>query len=135
MLARRRRTAIDFALPTRNARRLTYGAFALALLGLLVAATSTQETPYWVAVAGALAPDAALLLGIGRGLARGQIHPRAVPLYNGAHRFWGPAAVGAAAVALASASVFVVALAWAFHVALDRAVGYGLRTRDGFQRG
>ena len=26
------------------------------------------------------------------------------------------------------------ALAWAFHVALDRAVGYGLRTRDGFQR-
>ena len=28
----------------------------------------------------------------------------------------------------------VGALAWAFHVSLDRAVGYGLRTRDGFQR-
>jgi hypothetical protein len=26
------------------------------------------------------------------------------------------------------------ALAWALHIALDRALGYGLRTRDGFQR-
>ena len=28
----------------------------------------------------------------------------------------------------------VGALAWAFHISLDRALGYGLRTRDGFQR-
>ena len=28
----------------------------------------------------------------------------------------------------------VGALAWALHVAIDRAVGYGLRTPDGFQR-
>jgi hypothetical protein len=28
----------------------------------------------------------------------------------------------------------VGALVWGFHVCLDRAVGYGLRTPDGFQR-
>ena len=28
----------------------------------------------------------------------------------------------------------VGALAWAFHISLDRTVGYGKRTRDGFQR-
>jgi uncharacterized protein DUF4260 len=26
------------------------------------------------------------------------------------------------------------ALAWAVHVSLDRAIGYGLRTPEGFQR-
>jgi hypothetical protein len=29
---------------------------------------------------------------------------------------------------------FVGGLAWCFHISLDRAIGYGLRTRDGFQR-
>mgnify|MGYP006198445953 CR=1 FL=1 len=39
-------------------------------------------------------PDIALLLGIGSGLAKGQLHPRAVPLYNALHRFAGPAVLG-----------------------------------------
>jgi Domain of unknown function (DUF4260) len=25
-------------------------------------------------------------------------------------------------------------LSWCFHISLDRPIGYGLRTRDGFQR-
>jgi len=29
---------------------------------------------------------------------------------------------------------FIGGLAWAFHIALDRSLGYGLRTADGFQR-
>lgn len=32
------------------------------------------------------APDLALLLGAGSGLARGQLHPRAVGIYNALHR-------------------------------------------------
>jgi Domain of unknown function (DUF4260) len=34
-----------------------------------------------------------------------------------------------------SAALFTGGLAWLAHVALDRALGYGLRGRDGFQRG
>jgi len=29
---------------------------------------------------------------------------------------------------------FIGALAWMLHIALDRALGYGLRTPDGFRR-
>jgi hypothetical protein len=51
------------------------------------------------------------------------------------HRFWGPLLLATlASFDLISVGFFIGALAWAFHIALDRAVGYGLRTRDGFQR-
>ena len=56
-------------------------------------------------------------------------------LYNIVHRFWGPIALATvAAVGLLSVGFFIGALTWAFHIALDRALGYGLRTRDGYQR-
>jgi hypothetical protein len=74
------------------------------------------------------APDLALFAGIGPNLAEGQLHPRAVPLYNALHRFAGP-------VLLALVPGFqLAATAWALHIALDRAVGYSLRAPDGFQR-
>jgi hypothetical protein len=57
-----------------------------------------------------------------------------VPVYNAVHRFWGPVALGLAAAFFLPAGFFVGALAWALHVSLDRALGYGLRTPDGFQR-
>ena len=83
----------------------------------------------------AWAPDLALVLGAGRGLAKGQLHPRAVRLYNAVHTFWPPLALAVAAAALGlPLGWFVAAIAWAFHVALDRALGYGLRTPEGFQR-
>jgi len=82
-----------------------------------------------------IGPDLALSFGVGRGLAKGQLHPRAVPLYNALHRLWGPAALVAfTALAGLSRGYLVGAAAWALHIALDRTVGYGLRTRDGFQR-
>src|SRR4051794_6423972 len=46
----------------------------------------------------ALAPDLALLYSIAPGLAKGQLHPRAVSLYNTLHAFHGPVALAAAAV-------------------------------------
>ena len=76
------------------------------------------------------------LYGDRSGLARGQLHPRAVPLYNALHRFWGPLALAVVVLAAALPLGYVVAaLAWAGHIAFDRAIGLRPRTADGFQRG
>ena len=117
-----------------SATRLASAALAAVLLVAAVLA-GLEEGGWWQLAAFGVGPDLALLLGAGRGLARGQLHPRAVPVYNAVHRFWGPAALGALALAGVVSTGFVGgALAWALHVAVDRGVGYGLRTRDGFQR-
>lgn len=119
----------------RSAPRIAYGSLAAALLGLLVLELVRHSTGWWQLAAFGAGPDVALLLGIGSGLARGQLHPRAVPLYNALHRFWGPLALGVVTLAAGLPRGYLVgALAWALHIAVDRAVGYGLRTRDGFQR-
>ena len=90
----------------------------------------TADTPHL-----SLATRRAAYAAAGEGLAHGQLHPRAVPAYNAAHLLAGPIVLGAlASFGVLSLGFFVGALAWAFHVALDRSLGYGLRTRDGFQR-
>jgi hypothetical protein len=84
---------------------------------------------------GADGPDLALFYGAAPGLAKGQLHPRAVGLYNLLHRCWGPIAlVVVATLGWIPLGFFIGALAWALHISVDRALGYGLRTRDGFQR-
>ena len=81
------------------------------------------------------APISPVLYGIAPGLARGQLHPRAVPVYNALHRFWGPLAFGILALAAGLADGYLVgALPWALHVAFDRTIGLRLRSPDGFQR-
>jgi len=116
-------------------RRRAYGLLAVALLGLVVLEYARHTVGWWPPVVFGAGPDLALLLGAGSGLARGQLHPRAVTLYNFLHRFWSPLALGVVAVAAGLSPVWTVgALAWALHVAIDCAVGYGLRTPDGFQR-
>ena len=116
-------------------RRQAYGLLAALLLAAAVAVAVAAGAGWWQLAAFGLGPDLALLLGIAPGLAKGQLHPRAVPAYNLVHRFWGPLALAAlVAAGVLSTGYLVGALAWAFHVALDRAVGYGLRTSDGFQR-
>jgi hypothetical protein len=115
--------------------RLAYALLAAGLLAAIVFELASHGTGWWQLAAFGLGPDLALLLGAGAGLARGQLHPRAVRVYNLAHLYWGPLALAAlASVGVLSLGFIVGALAWAFHVSLDRAVGYGLRTRDGFQR-
>ncbi len=122
-------------LPDR-ARRPVYAVAGAALAGAAVATWLTGDGGGWQLAAFALGPDIALLLGVGRGLDRGQLHPRAVPLYNALHRFAGPVLLAAAVVAgFLSGAWMTGALAWAAHIALDRALGYGLRTPDGHQRG
>jgi hypothetical protein len=109
------------------------------LLALLLTATVLEVAQHGhlgAALAGGLGPDLALLFGAGTGLAPGQLHPRAVPLYNALHRLAGPAAlVAAAGAGILGGAWLVAGLAWGAHVALDRTVGYGLRTPEGHQRG
>lgn len=115
--------------------RSTYAGVGALLLIAIVLEAIKHATGYWQLAAFGLGPDLALFYGAGGGLAKGQLHPRAVGLYNLVHRFWGPLALAAlASVGVLPLGYFLGALAWAFHVALDRALGYGLRTRDGFQR-
>jgi hypothetical protein len=117
------------------AGRIAYATLAAALLAAIVLELARHGTGYWQLAVLVLAPDLALFLGAAPGLARGQLHPRAVGLYNLLHRYWGPLVLtGLAAFAVIPLGWLVGALAWALHISLDRALGYGLRTRDGFQR-
>ena len=118
----------------RVARRSAYGALAGVLLAAAVFVLVDRDTGWWQFFAFGAMPDIALFVGIGAGLAKGQLHPRAVPLYNALHRFAGPIAFGILAAAFLPAGYLVGALAWGLHIAVDRVAGYGLRTPDGFQR-
>jgi hypothetical protein len=115
-------------------RRAAWGALAAALLAAALFELVKHGTGWWQFLAFGAAPDLALLAGIGSGLATGQLHPRAVPLYNALHRFSGPVAFAIVAAAFLPVGYIVGALAWGLHVAVDRVAGYGLRTPDGFQR-
>jgi len=118
-----------------SARQLAHLAVASLLVLAIVLEVVRQRTGYWQLGAFAIGPDLALLVGVGGGLAREQLHPRAVPLYNALHRFWAPVVLLAlAAAGVVGSAYLIAALVWCFHISLDRTVGYGLRTRDGFQR-
>ena len=117
-------------------RRAAYAGLAAGLLALLVIEVG-RHGGWTPALLGGLGPDLAMLLSLGGGaaLAHGQLHPRAVPAYNAVHRVWGPIVVLAvSASGLVGTGWLVLGLAWAFHIALDRTVGYGLRDSSGFQR-
>ena len=76
--------------PRSSVLRLALGVGALAggTVGVMVAGSSAWQP--WVFL---IAPDVALLAGISRGLNPGQLHPRAVKLYNALHMFAGPTAL------------------------------------------
>ena len=118
-----------------SAGRLVYAGLTALLLAALAVEAARLGTGYWQIGVFALGPDLALFVGASRGLEPGRLHPRAVSLYNALHRFWGPLALATPALlGLLPLGFFIGALAWGLHISLDRAVGYGLRTRDGFQR-
>jgi uncharacterized protein DUF4260 len=113
--------------------RIAYAALTAVLIAALALEVAATDTPWWLVVVFLLGPDIALFAGIGSGLEKGQLHPRAVPLYNALHRFWGPAALALASIVLPEGWL-AAALAWALHISVDRTVGYRLRTPEGFQR-
>lgn len=116
-----------------STRRVGYGVLTALFLAAAAYELATDGAGWWQFFAFGAAPDLALFLGAGRHLEKGQLHPRAVPVYNALHRYWGPVALAALSIVL-EPGYLVGALAWATHISLDRCVGYGLRTPDGFQR-
>ncbi len=53
--------------------------------------------------------------------------------YNAGHTYIGAVAFGAVFVLVGAMWAGVLALAWAFHVGVDRALGYGLKFDDDFR--
>ena len=102
--------------------------------GLAIAVVVTQHASWWPFVVFAIAPDIALIAGMSGGLARGQLNPRAVPIYNAVHRYWAPGVLVVITFLLDSPEWLAAGLAWTAHISLDRSLGFGLRTREGFQR-
>ena len=115
--------------------RLLYAMLATTLLASIPFEVIEHGSGYWQLAAFGFGPDLALFYGVGARLERGQLHPRAVRLYNHVHRYWLPLAlITLASLGLVPHAYFVGGLAWCLHISLDRVLGYGLRTRDGFQR-
>ncbi len=114
--------------------RLAWAVLGCALVTLAIVVGGWT----WWLLALALAPDLPLFFGAGNDLVKGQLHPRAVNAYNATHSLIGPAAVITFGLVIAlmgaDKGFLVVGLVWGMHVSLDRVMGYGLRTREGFQR-
>jgi len=113
--------------------RLTHAGIAALLAGGLAAWTIAHPGTWPLLVAAAILPDLPLLAGMSHDAVPGRLHPRAVPAYNATHVLRGPALLAALSLA-AGPGALTAALAWALHIAIDRACGYGLRTRAGDQR-
>ncbi|MFI9425346.1 DUF4260 family protein [Streptomyces achromogenes] len=97
----------------------------------------------WPAAVLALAflvlPDLTFLVALDEAprMAKGQLPPRAVPYYNALHRALVPLTLAAAYAALPLhwPPAFAALCGWLAHISYDRVFGYGLRTKEGFQRG
>jgi uncharacterized protein DUF4260 len=102
---------------------------AAALTGAFVLA-GADAWQIWVFL---VLPDIALVAGMSSGLEKGQLRPRAVPLYNALHVLVGPTVLALASLVI-GIDWFAGALAWTAHIAIDRALGYRLRDKQGFIR-
>jgi hypothetical protein len=81
-----------------------------------------------------IVPHLTVLIGIGQPRARGQLAPRAVPLFNAMHHPAVPLAlVGLAAVGIVPAFWLAGSLAWLGHIVVDMGLGDGLRTAEGWR--
>jgi hypothetical protein len=95
-------------------------------------------------LAGALAllflilPDLTFLVALDEAprMAKGQLAPRAVPYYNAMHRALMPLGLLTLYVLgpVTWPPAFAALCGWLAHISYDRAFGYGLRTKEGFQR-
>ncbi|TWD83212.1 uncharacterized protein DUF4260 [Kribbella amoyensis] len=110
----------------RVTQRIEAGAVALVALA---AAVALYPDWWWVVFAAFLAFDLSML-GYVRSTVIG------ATTYNAVHNYAFPALAALAALVLEgvpSTAAGVLACAWAFHVGVDRALGYGLKLPDSFQ--
>lgn len=113
-------------------KRLAYGVLFVAALAAAIYVGGVGSWQFWLF---AIAPDLTFLFAGGAGLQKGQINPRAVPPYNAAHSLIGPALLAAVVLLLVGPGPWLVAaLAWCAHIAADRALGFGPRASNGYQR-
>ncbi|MBN8995691.1 MAG: DUF4260 domain-containing protein [Rhizobiales bacterium] len=96
-----------------------------ALFAAAIGAYVTLDGRWWLLAILILAPDLAFL-----GYLAGNRLGAAA--YNAAHSTIGPLALGCVALAAHWPTVLSIALIWAAHVGIDRALGYGLKYADGF---
>ncbi len=105
---------------------------AFAVLGASITLAVATGAPWWLIAVGVVGPDLSFLAAIGQAPdAPGLMPRRAVVPYNLVHHPAGPVALLALAAIAMSAPAAVLAISWASHIVWDRAVGYGLRARDG----
>ncbi|WP_447587840.1 DUF4260 domain-containing protein [Microbacterium lacticum] len=108
-------------------QRVENAAVALAVAVVFV----TSGYPWWTLLAMFLIFD---LSAVGY-LSNGRLGPL---LYNAVHNYAGPAVLTAAYAlgvvwGLNVWAIGLLAGCWAFHVAVDRTLGYGLKTERGFR--
>jgi hypothetical protein len=128
-------TGAMVAQPRRFALRLGWIVPGLALAVYANALAADHGLGLGPVLVFGITPHLTVLLGIGRPHARGQLAPRAVPLFNAMHHPALPLAlltVGAAGIV--PPFWLVGGLAWLGHILVDRALGDGPRTADGWPR-
>ncbi|MEU3414072.1 DUF4260 family protein [Streptomyces sp. NPDC006658] len=133
-------TTVTRHLPRPALRR---GAWLVSALFWSVLAVVEGVHHGWPAVALALTflvlPDLTFLVALDEAprMAKGQLPPRAVPYYNAMHRALVPLTLAVACAALPPhwPAAFAAPCGWLAHISYDRVLGYGLRTKEGFQRG
>ena len=119
-----------------SARLIHHAEYALLFAALVgVAVWQRDGLVAWVFWPLLLAPD---VLGyvpahfMGTVPEKGALPPRGVWLYNGWHTFVLPLVIGGALTVVSGAVPWSL-LGWPIHIALDRALGFGLRAADGRQ--
>jgi hypothetical protein len=115
-------------------KKLAYAGLGFMASGLAIAVVVTRHASWWPLVIFAMAPDVSFLAGMSGGLERGQLAPRAVPVYNAVHRFWAPVVLVVIMFFINSPAWLAAGFAWIAHISFDRSLGFGLRTAQGFQR-
>jgi hypothetical protein len=119
----------------RLARRSAWLIGAVSLLAFAVSEVGKHHLGPWPILFFVVFPDLSFLAGAGVETEHGRLAPRAVPIYNFVHRPVVPLAlIAAASFDVVSVFWFVAGLSWLAHIAIDRVVGYGLRSPDGWQR-
>jgi hypothetical protein len=97
---------------------------ALVLLAA-VGAYAGAGLSWWLFAGLLLAPDV-VLLGYGAGPRMGAV------VYNAGHTYAVPLLLGGVALGLGHTLLGGIALIWAAHIGMDRALGYGLKSPTGF---
>ena len=99
----------------------------LAISALAIWGFALTEASWWLFAALILAPDLGMLGYLAS--------PRVGAFtYNAVHTYLAPALLVGLAVPLGWTWGVSVALVWAAHIGIDRALGYGLKSSESFQQ-